>query len=306
MSELLDPRNDFLFKRIFGSEENKDVLLAFLNTTFVETGAQPLTEIILLNTYTDKDAPHDKQSILDIRGKTADGELINVEMQLFNKYETEKRTMFYWSKLYSGQLQESQPYKALKKCVTINILNYSILPNEQYHNVFHLREDRTGIPLIDDLELHFLELPKLGDQAVPIEGGGLVNWLLFLKGVDKSHWEVLTMNEPVLKKAMNTLEFLSQDAETRRLYEARQKYLHDEASLIDGAMTEGRNRGLIEGRAEGLKEGKIEGRAEGLIEGKVAAKIEMARELLSLGIDIAAIAKASGLTEDEIRNLKTS
>jgi len=63
MTELLDPRNDFVFKRIFGSEDNKDVLLAFLNRTFAESGEPPLTEIVLLNPYTDKDAPLDKQSI---------------------------------------------------------------------------------------------------------------------------------------------------------------------------------------------------------------------------------------------------
>lgn len=157
MAELLDPRNDFLFKRIFGSEENRDVLLAFLNRTFIEAGKPPLTEIVLLNPYIEKDAPRDKQSILDIRGKTTEGELINVEMQLFNKYDTEKRTLFYWSKLYSGQLQEGQSYKMLKKCVAINILNYSFLPNQQYHSVFHLREERSGIPLVDDIELHYLE-----------------------------------------------------------------------------------------------------------------------------------------------------
>ena|GEM_PF-3338090 len=80
--ELLDPRNDFIFKRIFGSESNKDVLLAFLNSTFLEAGEPPLTEIILMNPYTDKDTPHDKQSILDIKAKTAEGKLINIEMQL--------------------------------------------------------------------------------------------------------------------------------------------------------------------------------------------------------------------------------
>lgn len=68
MTELLDPRNDFLFKRIFGSEDNRDVLLTFLNRTFAEANQPPLTEIQLLNPYTDKDAPTDKQSILDIRG----------------------------------------------------------------------------------------------------------------------------------------------------------------------------------------------------------------------------------------------
>ncbi len=247
-----------------------------MNKTFIEANRPSLTEITLLNPYTEKDAPRDKQSILDIRGKTADGELVNVEMQLFNKYDTEKRTLFYWSKLYSGQLQEGQSYKVLKKCVTINILNYSFLPNNQYHNVFHLCEDRSGISLIDDMELHFLELTKLDDHAAPIKSGGLVNWLLFLKGVDKSNWEVLTINEPVLKKAMDTLEFLSQDAEARRLYEDRQKYLHDEASMIEGALAEGEKRKAS----------------------------QIALELLRLGVDTGIIAKASGLTEAEISALK--
>ncbi len=60
-------KNDFVFKRIFGSEENKDILLAFLNRTFSEAGEPPLTEIILMNPYTDKDSPRDKQSIFDIQ-----------------------------------------------------------------------------------------------------------------------------------------------------------------------------------------------------------------------------------------------
>ncbi|MGG1616074.1 Rpn family recombination-promoting nuclease/putative transposase [Paenibacillus sp. NRS-1775] len=195
-----------------------------------------------------------------MRAKTTEGEIINVEMQLFNKYDTEKRTLFYWSKQYSGQLQEGQPYSSLKRCVTINILNYSFLPNELYHNVFHLREDRTGISLIDDIEVHFLELPKLNEQAVSMEEGGLVNWLLFLKGTDQSKWEVLTMKEPVLKKAMDTLEFLSQNEEARRQYEARQKYLHDEASMIEGATIKGIAAGKKIGQEIGQKEGKKERR----------------------------------------------
>ncbi|WP_338540828.1 Rpn family recombination-promoting nuclease/putative transposase [Paenibacillus tundrae] len=275
MTELLDPRNDFLFKRIFGSEENRDVLLTFLNRTFAEANQPPLTEIQLLNPYTDKDAPTDKQSILDIRGKTSEGEFINVEMQLFNKYDTEKRTLFYWSKLYSAQLTEGQPYKALKKCVTINILNFSFLPNEQYHNIFHLREDRSGITLSDDIELHFLELPKLDAREHSVQEGGLVNWLLFLNGTERDQWEVLSMNEPVLKKAMNTLEFLSQDAEIRLQYEARQRYLHDEASIREGAFAEGEQKKAI----------------------------EIALKLLKMGVELSIIVDASGLTKDEILKL---
>ncbi|WP_046500937.1 Rpn family recombination-promoting nuclease/putative transposase [Paenibacillus riograndensis] len=273
--DLLDPRVDFVFKRIFGSENNKDVLLAFLNRIFTEAGEPPLTEIILMNPYTNKEDPLDKQSIFDVYAKTSEGKLIDIEMQLFNKYDIEKRTLFYWSKRYASQLSEGDKYPELKKCVTINILNYSFLKNNQYHNVFHLREDRTGLPLIDDIEVHFLELPKLDERSVPTEGG-LINWLLFLKGTDTSYWEVLKMNEPGLEKAMDTLQYLSQDSDARRLYEARQKYLHDEASMIEGA----KSAGIIEG------------------------KLQVARNLLAMGMDYAAVAKATGLSEDEIRSIK--
>ncbi len=280
--ELLDPRVDFVFKRIFASESNKDVLLAFLNRVLLDAGDPPLQEVVLLNPYTDKDDPLDKQSIFDIWAKTVDGRLINIEMQLFNRYDMEKRTLYYWSKRYSSQLQIGGKYTELKKCITINILNYSVLPNEHTHSVFHLREDDSGATLTDDIEIHFLELPKLNTTAVPGEEG-LVNWLLFLKGNDNSNWEVLRMNEPALRKAMETLEFLSQDSEARRKYEDRQKFLHDEASQRDGAQREG----FAKGMKEGMKE----------------AKLEVARKLLQMGLDLPAIQTATGLTEEELKSI---
>ncbi|CQR57521.1 hypothetical protein PRIO_5122 [Paenibacillus riograndensis SBR5] len=345
--ELLDPRVDFVFKRIFASENNKDVLLAFLNHIFMDAGDAPLDEVILLNPYTDKDDPQDKLSIFDIWAKTVEGKLINIEMQLFNKYDMEKRTLYYWSKRYSGQLQTGGRYTELKKCVTINILNYKVLPNEHTHSVFHLREDISGAPLTDDIEIHFLELPKLNQPAVPGEGG-LINWLLFLKGSDNSNWEVLRMNEPALRKAMETLEFLSQDSEARRKYEERQKALHDEASQRDGAqregfakgmqeglqagmqagmqeglqagMQEGMQKGLQKGLKEGIKEGKIEGIKEGKIEGIKEGikkgvkegkkeglregKLEVAKNLLAMGLELSSVQAATGLSKEEIQSIQ--
>ncbi|MEK5035284.1 Rpn family recombination-promoting nuclease/putative transposase [Paenibacillus sp. FSL R7-0302] len=275
MQDLLDPRVDLIFKRIFGSEHNKDVLLAFLNSTFREAGEPALTEIVLLNPYTEADSPDDKQSIMDIKAKTADGQLINIEMQLFNPYHMEKRTLFYWSEMYYHQIPKGSNYNTLKKCVTINILNYSCLKNDRYHSVFHLREDHTGISLLDDIEIHVIELTKLDEHSVSLEEGGLVNWLLFLKGVDKSNWEVLAMNEPMLKKAMDTLEFLSQDTVARMEYQARMKALSDEKTRIEGARAEGERK-----KAE-----------------------EIAGKLLAMGLEVETIAQASGLSVQEVKAL---
>lgn len=78
--DLLDPRVDFVFKRIFDSENNKDVLLAFLTRIFTEAGEPTLSEIMLMNPYTDKDDPLDKQSIFDVYARTSEGKMIDIEM----------------------------------------------------------------------------------------------------------------------------------------------------------------------------------------------------------------------------------
>jgi len=192
----------------------------------------------------------------------------------FNKYDNEKRTLYYWSKQYAGQLEKGHSYKQLRKCVTINILNFSILPDDRYHNVFHLREDHSGITLIDDIEIHIMELSKLNAQTLPHEGG-LLNWLLFLKSEDTTNWEVLKVNEPALGKAMTALEYLSQDAEARRLYEMRQKALHDEASMLEGARTEG----------------------------ELAGKLEVALNMLAKGMDTATITELTGFSAEQLGKL---
>ncbi|MCD1261151.1 PD-(D/E)XK nuclease family transposase [Paenibacillus athensensis] len=278
MFDRLDPKVDFVFKRIFGVEENKDILLDFLNVTLRESEPRPITDIQILNPYLDKNALHDKQSILDIHARTSDGKQVNIEIQLFNRYDIERRTLYYWSKMYAAQLEEGQIYKNLKKTITINILNFNFIPNERYYNLFHLREEHTGIVLTDHIEIHFMELPKLQERQASLSDK-LVKWLLFLKGVDKPElWEVIAMNEPALQKAMDTLEFLSQNEEARRLYEMRQKALHDEASMIHGAKEEG----------------------------KREKEMEVASNLLAMGLEIAKIAQATGLSEDEIRQLQES
>jgi len=96
------------------------------------------------------------------------------------------------------------------------------------------------------------------------------------------------MNESGVKKVMDTLEFLSQDREARRLYEERQKYLHDEASMIEWATEKGMEKGM----------------EKGLVEGEKRKAIEIAKNMLSLGIEVSVITKTSGLTESEVEALK--
>jgi predicted transposase/invertase (TIGR01784 family) len=287
MAELLRPSLDFVFKGIFGTEENKDeVLLNFINEAVRETESKPFTSLTLVNTHIDKDMIDDKRSILDVRAKNEDGKQVNVEIQVKSKKNMAKRTLYYWSKLYEEQLGESKPYTDLKKTITMNIMVSRLLPNERLHNVFHLREDHTGEVLVDDIEIHFFELSKL-TKAHRMDDP-LVRWLTFIKGVSQEMWEELAMGTPGLKKAMTTLEFLSQDKKMRALARAREKALRDEISELDSA------------RKEGIAEGEQKGRAEG----KEIGKLEVAKNLLSKDMSVSEVSEVTGLLESEIAKLK--
>jgi predicted transposase/invertase (TIGR01784 family) len=289
LTDLQKPYVDFTFKRIFGSEETKNtVLLPFLNEILRKTEVTPLTTIKLLNPYIDREMLLDKQSILDIRAQGDGGKQINLEIQVATEREgMSKRSLYYWSRMYGWQLRKRQPYGDLKKTIAINILNFNmkeLSEEDPFHNVFHLREYTSGKTLCDDLELHFLELPKL--EKFPYNTTDrLIKWLFFIKGEPKERWRELKMDNPGIEQAMEALEFLSQNPEARTLYEMREKAKRDEVSAIVSA----ERRGKAEGREEGREEGKI----------------LVARNLLSKGnLSIKEIGEVTGLPISEIEKLK--
>ncbi|OFW77924.1 MAG: hypothetical protein A2201_08820 [Alicyclobacillus sp. RIFOXYA1_FULL_53_8] len=305
--DLLKPTVDFVFKRIFGADENKDVLVDFLNAVFESAGQAQVSAVEILNPYIDKDAFSDKLAILDVRARTESGTLINIEIQLWNRRDIEKRTLFYWAKMYSGQLQEGDNYRKLNKTVTINILDFDYILNNRYHNTFHLREDNSDIVLTDTLEIHVIELRKLKEQSLGMERR-LVRWMLFLSARTKERLEELSVKEPSMQKAMTTLEFLSHDEETRRLYEERQRALRDYASDMEGSKEDGRQEGRQEGWREGLQEGRHEGlqegRQEGRQEGAHAKTLEFARKMLDKGASLEDVVDMTGLSSAEIQKLR--
>lgn len=124
MPDRLLVKTDFMFQRIFGRNENKDLSIDFLNAVLNLPSGQQLTDLeIFENTRLLKEYSDDKLGILDIKARTNTGELINIEIQLLDQYNMDQRTLFYWAKLFSGQIKKGEFYKNLKKAITINILD---------------------------------------------------------------------------------------------------------------------------------------------------------------------------------------
>lgn len=277
---LLDPKIDFVFKKIFGSEKHPKILISFLNATMKPEN--PIVKVEIKNTDIEKDSLEDKFSRLDVRAETSRNEIINVEIQLKNEYNMIKRSLYYWSKLYEEQLGQGENYTKFKRTVCINILNFKYLNNERFHNGYRLKERETGEELTDVMEIHFIEIPKLKDNSD--EKDMLVAWTEFLKNPESEIVRDLEMSIDEIKEAKDELVKLSNNKKQRALYEMRSNSLKDKESALNKAKEEG-----IE---EGLKIGEKEG------------KINVAKNLISLGMDNKTIASATELTEYEIENFR--
>ena len=139
---LMKSSMDFVFKRLFGSEESKDSLISLLNA--IIKSDSPIQDVELKSPDLEKEHLGDKFCRLDIKAKTDKGELINIEIQVRDEYNMVQRTLYYWSKIYSDQLGESENYKKLARTVCINILNFKLLDNDRYHNTYRLKEINTN------------------------------------------------------------------------------------------------------------------------------------------------------------------
>ncbi len=231
--ELLSPKMDFIFKQIFGSEENKEVLVSFLNAVLKPTNDNIITEVSIKNTDVEKEYLTDKFSRLDVLATTNRKETINIEIQLKNEQNMIKRSLYYWSKLYTKPLSKGEDYDLLNRTVCINILDFNYLKKtSNFHSVFRLKEISTNMELTDVEEIHFIELHKLSNNK---EKDLLTSWCEFLNNPESEEVRNSENNIIEIKTAKNKLIKISSNDEQRRLYELRKKRLLDERSALNRA-----------------------------------------------------------------------
>ncbi len=126
MIQKINPRVDIAFKKIFGVEENTDLLISLINSI---VGAEDqVSEVILLNPYNPKNFKNDKLSILDVKAKGISGKRFNIEIQITDEADYDKRALYYWGKLYTEQLKSGEDYALLSKAIGIHILNFTSIP----------------------------------------------------------------------------------------------------------------------------------------------------------------------------------
>ena len=279
---LLPPKMDFVFKRIFGNEKHPNVLISFLNA--VLNPIDPIQSVELKDTTIEKSHLEDKYSRLDVKAITNKGEHINIEIQLKDEYNMIKRSLYYWSKLYEGQLENGENYQKLSRTICINLLDFNLLNHSKFHSVYRLKECETHEELTDVMELHFIELKKMKEiQHIEEIKSKLEAWVYFINYPESELVQELEQVEINIKEAKTELIRLSGDRKERERYEKRRETRLNEVSALAYA----EEKGIQQGIEQGAKQ----------------RNIEIAKNLLDI-LDNETIALKTGLSVEEVEIIR--
>ncbi|WP_395463524.1 Rpn family recombination-promoting nuclease/putative transposase [Wolbachia endosymbiont of Cantharis cryptica] len=290
ISKFLDPKLDLTFKKIFGTEKNKNILIHFLNDILGFTEINIIQEVEFLSTIMDPEIASDKQSIVDVLCRDSSGARYVIEMQLARDKGFEKRAQLYAAKAYSRQADKSGKYIDLKKIFFIAISNCNLFPEElDYISSHTIRDEKTNGHYLKDFQFIFIELPKFPKSREEQLESIVDRWLFFFKYADETTDEDLRKiaeKSPIIKQAYDELDRFNWNEKDLVAYEERIMDLRKEEAILEYRL----DLATEEGKKIGKKEGKI----------------EVAKAMLANNVDVNTIVKFTGLSISEIEELSVN
>ena len=293
MIQPLDISTDYIFKLVFGTEENKDVLISLLNAIF--KGHPKVNNLQLMNSEISKSLKNNKTIRLDVRADIGNQNYVDIEIQVRNTGEIIDRGVQYMCNMMTESFKKHADKEAnsyaypkvigvwiLKENIThrtnaVNEMNFMFTKNQQ--DDYEIATDK--------MRMFTIELgkfkPKTSNKKDMLDA-----WLKFLTNQTDEE----DLKEEKINKAFKTLLKVSADDEVREIYRLRELTERNRISEQTVAREQGRAEGLVEGEKVGLEKGEKK------------AKIESARNLLKAGVDINIIATAVGLSTEEVEKLR--
>ena len=270
-------KNDVVFKAFFSRKGNEEFLIDFLNALLnikiKEIKIQHEVDLERLDTL-------EKGGRLDLQAKLNDGVIVNIELQVENKHNIEGRTTFYSAKVISMETERGTDYKDINQVVMINILDYEMFGFEDYISETAIVLDKhREYEVLKGIKWIFIELPKFRRKH-PDMNDKVNQWLAIIDDYDKEAIAMAEKKNKTIKRAKVELEYLTGDEEVKRLAFLREKWEMDRVSDINYATEQGE----LKGRKEEQK--------------------EIAKKLLEENVDIEIIVKTTGLTREQIEELK--
>ena len=246
--EYLNPRNDIAFKKIFGEETNKDILIHFLNDILNKTDEHKIIDVTISNPTQLPELTYSKESILDVLCTDTKGIQYIVEMQVNGRKGFEKRAQYYAAKAYSSQAKKGNKYHALKEVIFLAILDYEIFPHKTHYKSDHIILDKQSHDHdLRDLYFTFIELPKFKKENPNDLITYEEKWCYFLKHAGEldnmCRFLNTTDNVDIIQKAYNVLEAHNWTEQELINYNASEKIHMDTIAREDFIVDEDEARG---------------------------------------------------------------
>ena len=273
------PKMDIIFQAIFGEVGSENITKDFLEKIL----KRKIEKISLdQNPILRRELKSDKLGVLDIITELDGKEKCNIEMQLIDKNNIIERMLYYWSKIYTKQIKAGEDYNKLEKTIVILIADFNIKGLEEvtYHSTWKIMETNYDKKLIltDKLELDIIELSKIKGREN--EKDQLLDWLIFLENPESERVTLKMEENENLKDAVEKLNKISEDEKMQRIIELREKAIRDEHAIYE--------KGVNDGVEKGSKE----------------KELQIAKNMLKKGIKESDIKEITGLTKEEIEELK--
>lgn len=271
--KFLDVKTDFAFKKVFGSEQSKDILLDFLNAILDFEDAEVI-DLTIVDPYQIPLLKGMKDSYVDVKAVLSNGTKVIIEMQVLNVEGFEKRVLYNAAKLYSTQLKKATHYDSLEPIIALTLTDFTMFPDiESVISYWNVREKTTLVQYSDDLELIFVELPKFtksDQELVTITD----KWIYFIKHAGELDIIPTAFTEPHLVEAFDMANTAGLNEEELDIQFKRRDFIYLQKGAIEKA--------------------KHDGKEEGKEEGKHEARMSIARNLLTNGIAVDVIATSTG------------
>ncbi|MEN9849576.1 MAG: hypothetical protein RL368_2316 [Pseudomonadota bacterium] len=285
MSRYINPYTDFGFKKLFGEEVNKDLLIDFLNQLL--PAHHQIQSLHFKNVEQLPLYPDDRKAIFDIYCISPAGEHFIVEMQKARMDHFKDRALFYSTFPIQEQAKKGLWNFQLSAVYFIAILDF-ITDNTddtlKFRQDVSLR-DQDGELFYDKLHFCFLQMP-LFDKTEAELSNHFEKWVYFLKNLANIEHIPQILNEPVFQKAFEIAEVANLKPQQARQYQESLFTYWTNKAVLDTAHAEG----------------KLEGIQEGIAEGEAKAKLQLAKQFKAEGIALDVIMRITGLSQQQIED----
>ncbi|MGR0481474.1 MAG: Rpn family recombination-promoting nuclease/putative transposase [Candidatus Electronema sp. V4] len=292
---FLDVRTDFAFKRVFGSEQSKALLLDFLNA-LIDFGGERITDLTIVDPYQIPLLKGMKDSYVDVKAVLSNQSKVIIEMQVLNVEGFEQRILYNAAKLYSTQLKQADRYSTLEPIIALTITDFVMFPDiPKVTSYWNLREREYLLKYSDDIELIFVELPKFSKQENELTSI-TDKWLYFIKHAGELNFIPQSFTEPQLREAFDIANTACLSEEELEVQFKR----HDFIRLQRGMLEKLEKLTKVEEELAKTKEAL----AQGVAEGVAKEKRETARNMLRENLPVDTVSKCTGLSREEIEQLR--